>query len=308
MNTVETKWLSYSDVRQRQRNSPLRQSEIPVEHAVSLPMPTLRFGTPVYAGFASPAQRQPQQPMRQNPPDRLGAVDARSGHLLLYASTTVFPIAADAHWETVTLPPAESSVEELRQGLAQIEAKLNGLAPAFFAGEAGDKAEREARPRRWRRSCPTRCTRSTWPSRRTSSPAAGARAGGASSSGRRRVKRSELATGHEPRATIGIQLLHDVASLLLPKSRRIFRHTPSDHHSPPGRAKNWIVAGDWLTADLAVLPEAVAVDKVESDAGSVVVGAVAGIQSGQRLAVFGAGGLGHLAIQIAKAMGVHVGE
>ncbi len=32
-----------------------------------------------------------------------------------------------------------------------------------------------------------------------------------------------------------------------------------------------------------------------------------GIQSGQRLAVFGAGGLGHLAIQIAKAMGVHVG-
>ncbi len=32
-----------------------------------------------------------------------------------------------------------------------------------------------------------------------------------------------------------------------------------------------------------------------------------GIAAGQRLAVFGAGGLGHLAIQIAKAMGVHVG-
>ena len=82
--------------------------------------------------------------MRQSPPDRWWAVDARSGHLLLYASTTAFPIAADAHWETVTLPPVESSVEELRQGLAQIEAKMNGLAPAFFAGEADDKAEREA--------------------------------------------------------------------------------------------------------------------------------------------------------------------
>jgi len=32
-----------------------------------------------------------------------------------------------------------------------------------------------------------------------------------------------------------------------------------------------------------------------------------GIQRGQRLAVFGAGGLGHLAIQIARAMGVQVG-
>ena len=32
-----------------------------------------------------------------------------------------------------------------------------------------------------------------------------------------------------------------------------------------------------------------------------------GISAGQRLAVFGAGGLGHLAIQIARAMGVHVG-
>lgn len=32
-----------------------------------------------------------------------------------------------------------------------------------------------------------------------------------------------------------------------------------------------------------------------------------GIAAGQRMAVFGAGGLGHLAIQIARAMGVHVG-
>ena len=144
MNTVETKWLSYSDIRQRQRNSPLRQAEIPVEHAVSLPMPTLRFGIPVYAGFASPAQRQPQQPMRQGAPDRWWAVDARSGHLLLYANVTIVTIAPDAHWETVTLPPVECSVGELRQGLAQIEEKMNGLVPVFFAGQAGDKADREA--------------------------------------------------------------------------------------------------------------------------------------------------------------------
>lgn len=32
-----------------------------------------------------------------------------------------------------------------------------------------------------------------------------------------------------------------------------------------------------------------------------------GVAAGQRMAVFGAGGLGHLAIQIARAMGVHVG-
>src|SRR5437764_15393128 len=99
MNT-ETKWLSYSDIRQKQRNSSLRQAEIPVEHAVSLPIPTLRFGSPVYAGFASPALRQPEQPMRQGAPDRWWAVDARSGHLALYALATVVPIAPDANWET----------------------------------------------------------------------------------------------------------------------------------------------------------------------------------------------------------------
>jgi len=144
MNTQDTKWLAYSDIRQRQRNSPLRQAEIPIEHAVSLPMPTLRFGTPVYASFASPAHRQPQQPMQQGAPDRWWAVDATSGHLVLYAMVTAVPIIAGADWTTVTLPTVERSVEELRQTLAQIEEQMNALAPAFFAGEAADASARAA--------------------------------------------------------------------------------------------------------------------------------------------------------------------
>ncbi|HLJ57630.1 MAG TPA: hypothetical protein VKT77_21525 [Chthonomonadaceae bacterium] len=140
--TTETKWLSYTEVRQRQRNSPLRQAEIPVEYAVSLPLPTRRFGAAVYASFASPAQRQPHQPMRQGGPDRWWAVDARTGHLALYAQTTVVPIAGSTQWDTVTLPAVESTVDELRQGIARIEEKMNALAPAFFGGEAGDKAGR----------------------------------------------------------------------------------------------------------------------------------------------------------------------
>ena len=142
MNTVDTKWLSYSDIRQKQRNSPLRQSEIPVEHAVSLPMPTLRFETPAYAGFSAPAVRRPQEPVQQGAPDRWWAVDARNGHLLLYSHTPTVPIAAGANWQKVTLPPVVKTVDDLRQTLAQIEEKMNGLVPAFFAGESGDKAGR----------------------------------------------------------------------------------------------------------------------------------------------------------------------
>jgi len=52
------------------------------------------------------------------------------------------PMAGDANWQKVTLPPVERTVDELRQTLAQIEEKMNGLAPTFFAGEAGDRAAR----------------------------------------------------------------------------------------------------------------------------------------------------------------------
>ena len=55
-------YINYGEIRQRQRTHVLRQTEVPVDHAVSLPLPTLRWGRPAYACFASPAIRRPGQP------------------------------------------------------------------------------------------------------------------------------------------------------------------------------------------------------------------------------------------------------
>ena len=55
-----TTLLSYQEFRKRQATHMLRQTEIPVEHAISLPLPTLRWNRPAYIAFASPAIRRPR--------------------------------------------------------------------------------------------------------------------------------------------------------------------------------------------------------------------------------------------------------
>jgi propanol-preferring alcohol dehydrogenase len=66
---------------------------------------------------------------------------------------------------------------------------------------------------------------------------------------------------------------------------------PATHASPLPASLNAVDAAPQLCAGLTVFKAMKA----------------AGVTKGQRMAVFGAGGLGHLAIQIARAMGVHVG-
>ena len=79
MNLPEKILLTYSEARKRQRNHCLRQSEIPVEHAISLPLPTKRWGKPSYAYFASPSLRSPGHPVEQGAPDRWWVTDAHGG-------------------------------------------------------------------------------------------------------------------------------------------------------------------------------------------------------------------------------------
>src|SRR5215470_12331995 len=100
MKTMQVHLLSFSQIRERQKTHPLRQSEVPVEHAVSLPLPTKRWGEPAYAFFASPAFRIPGKPVEQGPPDRWWAVKAHGGAIMIYALWSVVRYTEGANWST----------------------------------------------------------------------------------------------------------------------------------------------------------------------------------------------------------------
>lgn len=131
--------LPYSEIRERMRAHPLRQAEIPIEHAISLAMPTRRFGVPGYVYFASPATRSVGDPVRQSPPDRWWVLSAQTGGLLIYALWEVQPFA-EQEWSVSELPPVLFSVVELRQSLEKIEQLLDQVVADFFAGQAGNRA------------------------------------------------------------------------------------------------------------------------------------------------------------------------
>jgi hypothetical protein len=144
LDLPEPSWLTYRQAREQQRTHPIRLAEVPVEHAVSLPLPSLRWGVPSYAQFAAPADRSPDRPPQQGPPDRWWVLDARSGRLVVYALTSAVPFA-QAPFAAVTLPPAVCTLDELRKRHAELDDVLGALSPLFFTGRPGEPdARRDA--------------------------------------------------------------------------------------------------------------------------------------------------------------------
>jgi len=147
MNLTAIHKLDYATLRKHQGSSAFRMAEIPIEHSISLGLPTLRWGCPAYAFFAGPALKRRGQPVQQGVPDRWWAVDPRSEHLLAYALVAALPFADEgtaAVWVTVTLPLPDGTVEQLRERLATIDAMMDTLAPRFFAGEPVSASARSA--------------------------------------------------------------------------------------------------------------------------------------------------------------------
>jgi hypothetical protein len=142
MNPAQKHLLTYSELRERQKSSVLMRTEVPIEHAVSLPLPTLQWAEPAYAYFAAPALRTPDAPMQQSAPDRWWVLAAHGGRLMIYALSKSIPFPGTTTFEPVTLPRMAMSRDELRQSLKTMEDLLDGLAPQFFAAEPGDEAMR----------------------------------------------------------------------------------------------------------------------------------------------------------------------
>ncbi len=136
--------LSYSQILVRQKTGSLRASEIPTEFQVSLPMPTLRSGEPGFAFFANATSSLFTSPITHSPPDRWWIVNADNGRLALYALVRVQAFAPEIPLDRVTLPPETRTVAQVVADAEAITQQMNGLAPLFFAGEAGDQEARKA--------------------------------------------------------------------------------------------------------------------------------------------------------------------
>ena len=130
--------LSYAELRARMMTLPALVAEVPTEHARSLPLPTLRFGSPAVVAFAAPADRTGGD-LRQAPPDRWWAVDAATGKLLFYALVTAVPLATEAAaLQTQDIPPVALDVEEFRQRLDALFSILTIAAARFWAGHPAE--------------------------------------------------------------------------------------------------------------------------------------------------------------------------
>jgi hypothetical protein len=140
---ADFRFMSYSDVQKWFQQHPLRQTEIPIEHAVSLPLPTLRWGEPAFAFFAAPAERLAGGPSRQGAPDRWWAFRAKGGQVLVYALTHVVAFGP-GDWQPETVLPAADNVVALRRMVLDIEQMMDVLVPEFFAGNPGDSEVRQA--------------------------------------------------------------------------------------------------------------------------------------------------------------------
>lgn len=143
MESLDT-YLSCEQIQKRIQTNSLRRSEIPMEHSISLPLPTLRAGQPGYAFFASPALRVPGEPLRQGTPDRWWISDARNGQTLLFAHYQVHPFSTSTTFVTETLPPPSLEIRELQKGLKEVMALITACSHSFFASQTGDPELRRA--------------------------------------------------------------------------------------------------------------------------------------------------------------------
>jgi hypothetical protein len=134
--------LGYAQARKAFAEHAVHRAEVPVEHMISLPMPTAWWGPPGYAGFACATRRRPGEPQTVAGPDRWWLLGARRGELIAYALTSALPFGGPPATERVTLSPVTRPVAAILEDLRVIDETMERAAGPFFAGEPGDAALR----------------------------------------------------------------------------------------------------------------------------------------------------------------------
>jgi hypothetical protein len=116
---------------------PFRGAEVPVEHALSLPLPTTRAGGPGYAQFAAPCLRKPGESPVQSAPDRWWILDAASKAIRLYARTAAVPFG-DTAFARQELPSPAPDLPTLLGWQRELFTSLDAAVGPFFAGTPAD--------------------------------------------------------------------------------------------------------------------------------------------------------------------------
>lgn len=120
----------------------VRADHVPVEYAVSLPMPTLRWTKPSIAGFAGPAARTPGRPLRLAPPDRWWAVDIHSRELVCYALTEAVPFGLPADADSIEVDHGDRTIEAMQENLRTLDELMDRAIGHFFHGTTSEPAVR----------------------------------------------------------------------------------------------------------------------------------------------------------------------
>jgi hypothetical protein len=140
---ITSEYLRCEELGARQSVSFLRQYEIAITHALSLPVPTMRGHSPGYITFAAPALRRPGKPQIQEAPDRWWIYSALDGRLVTYALCSAIPLANGTTFESHELPLPEHGLAELKGLQSSAFSLLDILSPHFSCKEPGDTARRK---------------------------------------------------------------------------------------------------------------------------------------------------------------------
>ena len=134
--TAKDQFAPYHEIREAIERHPVRTAEVPLEHEVSLPVPTMRWGSLAYVVFAMPAHRQSAAPKRLGAPDRWWSIDARSRRLQSYNTVDAIPLTDTAQSELIEIA---SPVRSLAAHLEDLKA-LGDLIDAVLLLFAKDEA------------------------------------------------------------------------------------------------------------------------------------------------------------------------
>lgn len=128
----------YDQLRKEIVDHPVRHTEMPTEHAISLPVPTLRWSVPAVACFAGPAARAPGRPLRLGTPDRWWALHPQSRRLVGYGLVAALPFAGTGLADEVVVDRTGRTIGEVAEELRLLGELMDAAAPAFFAGGPAD--------------------------------------------------------------------------------------------------------------------------------------------------------------------------
>ena len=124
--------LPYQQIYKQMQTHPIRQTEIPIEHSITLPLPTNRWKVPAYAFFASPVIRTPSVEPEQAPPDMWWITDAYTGRLLLYSKWSIMPFIDNVEWQSQKLPTVTKDVSIMQKQIEELIILMNTTISGFF--------------------------------------------------------------------------------------------------------------------------------------------------------------------------------